>query len=177
MPDWPGVALEVPHVNLSTTGPNSLAGQACASVALVGGVGVWPAANRAIYVPVQVDVPVTVVKMAFQVSVQSGNYDVGIYDEHANRLVSMGSTAMPAAGIAIADIADTVLMPGIYFLAMCVDNITASVARVAMTGTVQQVCGVQQQAVGAVTLPDPATFANPASSYLPILVATTVPTI
>lgn len=178
MPDFPGVAQELPHINLSSVGINSPTGQACASTLITGSAaGIWQSANRALYMPVQIDIPVTVVKMAFQVAVQSGNCDVGIYDEHGNRLVSAGSTVVGVAGIQIIDIADTVLMPGIYFLAMCVDNTTASFARLPINSQILQTCGVQQQAVGAVTLPNPATFANPASSYIPLLVATLVPTI
>jgi hypothetical protein len=131
---------------------------------------VWPAANRAIYVPFIVDVTVTAVAMFIEIAVQSGNCDVGIYDEVGNRLVSMGSTAVGAAGLQTFNIADTTLRPGLYYMAMCVDNVVASVFRSGGPQVVQQqTFGQRQQAVGAVTLPDPATFANPASLYTPVL--------
>lgn len=149
---------------------NSLIQDACqiAATSFTAG-GVWPAANRAIYVPFMVDQVVTAYQMAFEVITQSGNCDVGIYDVAGNRLVSKGSTAVAAAGFQSIDITDTVLAPGVYFMAMNVDNTTASFTRSsAVSAVYQQVCGMQQQAVGAVTLPDPATFANPASAYIPM---------
>lgn len=133
----------------------------------------WPAANRAIYVPVLVEDAVVVTQMAVYPTVQSGNFDVGIYSETGTRLVSKGSTAVGAANAPQAvDITDTPLVPGVYFLAMCVDNTTAAFLRVASgTAGYYTFCGQQQQAVGAVTLPDPATFANIASAYSPFVQA------
>lgn len=130
--------------------------------------GVWPAANRALYFPFIVDSVVTAYQMTFEVVTQSGNCDVGIYDERGNRLVSKGSTAVGAAGIQTIDITDTALSPGLYYMALNVDNITASFTRSSSIQAVWlRVMGVQEQAVGAVTLPDPATFANPTSAYVP----------
>lgn len=131
--------------------------------------GVWPAANRAIYIPFRVETTVTAYQIAWENGAAvSGNLDVGIYDEIGNRLVSKGSTAQAGTTtIQAADITDTVLGPGLYYMAMCVDNTTAAVIRGAPQAAWLQMAGVQQQAVGAVTLPNPATFANPASAYLP----------
>lgn len=176
MPDFPGAGYEIPPV-ISTAGSSSQIGQYIANTQRAFATAVWQATNTAIYVPVQIDVAVTVVKMAFRVGVQSGNYDIGIYDEHGNRIVSLGSTAVPVAGIATADIADTALMPGVYFLALCIDNVTASIFRATPPAVVKQGCGVQQQAVGAVTLPASATFANPSGTYLPLITAAVVTTI
>jgi hypothetical protein len=133
---------------------------------------VWPAANRAIYIPFTINKIVTARKIGVRVTTQSGNLDVGLYDVNAVRLISSGSTAVGAANSNQSiDITDTVLTPGTYFAAMCVDNTTAAFATPtpAMETQLLQVCGVQQQAVGAVTLPNPATFANPASAYIPYL--------
>lgn len=133
--------------------------------------GTWPAANRALYIPFMVETTVTAYQMAFQVTVQSGNCDVGIYDQLGNRLVSKGSTAVAAAGLQVIDITDTELNPGVYYMALNIDNTTAAVQRGTTCTALQlQVCGMQQQAVGAVTLPNPATFANPASAYTPQMV-------
>jgi hypothetical protein len=132
---------------------------------------VWPAANRAIFVPFMVEAAVLVYQMAIEVTVQSGNCDVGIYDTGGTRLVSKGSTAVGAAGLQAFDLTDTLLAPGVYYAALNIDNITAAVTRNANSSALWlQVMGVQQQAVGAVTLPDPATFANPASAYCPNIV-------
>ena len=152
-------------------GANLAAGNAVVSAS-----SVWPAANRALYMPFEIHDVCTAYQIAFVVGVQSGNLDVGIYDEVKNRLVSAGSTAVGAAGVQVVNITDTVLTPGCYFLAMCVDNITAAFQAVTggITALALQTFGVQQQAVGAVTLPDPATFANPASAYLPPMYVSTM---
>ena len=164
---------------ISTCGLNCLVGQTSMSSALVTmATGTWPAANRALYIPVEVDQPAIAVKMIFQVTTQSGNYDIGIYSETGSRLVSTGSTAVPAAGIAVADITDTTLTPGTYFLALNIDNTTAAVQRLNNPPSgILQCCGMQQQAVGAVTLPSTATFANPASTYWPSIAASLVTTV
>lgn len=142
---------------------------------------VWPAANRAIYVPIWIEQLCTGRRIAVNPSVQSGNLDVGLYDQKGNRIVSKGSTAVGAAGATqIIDItasvtgtASPVLTPGTYFLALCVDNIVASFKQANLLAVGCQICGVQQQAVGAVTLPNPATFANPASGYVPLMALVT----
>jgi hypothetical protein len=129
--------------------------------------GTWPAANRALYLPFQVEAPITVTKIAVQVTVQSGNCDVGIYDYWAARLVSMGSTAVAAAGMQVFDIADTTLRPGYYWVAMNVDNTTAAFNRATPVAQSLRTLAVREQAVGAVALPNPATMANPSSAYIP----------
>jgi hypothetical protein len=171
MTDWPNVSFVPPGAVLTTAGISSVAGVATVNVgSALNAAGTWPAANRAYYCPVQLEYAVTVFQMSFQVGVQSGNFDIGIYDFAGNRIVSKGSTAVPAAGLAPVDITDTTLAPGTYFLALCVDNTTATIQRGAgLNAETLRTCGVQQQAVGAVTLPNPAVFATPGSSYFPLI--------
>ena len=172
MSDFPTMVTSMPAPGVITSSsPSSLTFDAVMmSQADFTAGAVWPAANRAIYVPFIVDSIVTAYQMAFEVTVQSGNCDVGIYDELGNRVVSKGSTAVGAAGIQLVDITDTVLTPNTYYAALNVDNTTAAVTRISGIAALWlQVYGVQQQAVGAVTLPNPATFANPASAYLPCI--------
>ena len=160
---WPPAA---PMMNLHTSLGSEFA-RLDGNLHVSTNTGAWPSANRAYYWPFQVGVTVTAYQMAILVITQSGNLDVGIYDENANRLVSMGSTAVGAAGIQTFDIANTVLTPGTYFAAMCVDNITASFGRISAPDVAShRAIGTQQQAVGAVTLPDPATFASPTAGYV-----------
>ena len=76
---------------------------------------------------------------------------------------------MPVAGIATADITDTPLTPGVYFLAMAIDNGTAAVWRhSSATAGSLTVCGVQDQDT-AFVLPNPAVFSAPATNYYPLL--------
>lgn len=150
----------VQHIALSTNGTMSSA--------------IWTTANTALYVPITLEIPITVIRMGIHVGTQSGNCDVGIYDEKGNRIVSKGSTAVGAAGLQTFDMTASVsgtasptLSPGTYFMAMNVDNVTAAFFRTSNSAALCRISGVQQQAVGAVTLPATATFANPGGGYVP----------
>lgn len=177
MPDWPAHPPQFPyHKAISLCGsPASCvfdAWQVSGSNANAGGT--WPSANRAIYQPFIVEKTMIVTHIGFEVVTQAGNYDVGIYDEQLTRLVSLGSTSVPAAGPAKANISDTTLTPGLYYAAMNCSSATASIVRAsAITAIWLQVMGVRQQAVGAVTLPNPMVPANPASAYVPNMVLIT----
>lgn len=135
----------------------------------------WPAANRALYCPVLVESVCVAQQMAVIVGVQSGNLDIGIYNEAGAQLVHAGSTAVGAAGVQVVNITDTTLTPGVYFLALNCDNTTATFNKTS-TGAAgaYSALGIQQQAVGAIALPATATFANPAAAYAPLIMASTL---
>jgi hypothetical protein len=153
--------------SFSTFGPECLAG-ACANDTGFGiAGGAYPAANTAIYVPVMVPEEQKIYHLGVEVTTQSGNLDLGVYDEVGTRLVSSGSTAVAAAGVQSIDVTDTVIGPGICYFAMNCDNTTAAFRRVSMDAPLERVCGMQQQAVGAVTLPAIATFATITQTFLP----------
>ena len=177
MADFPGVVDRTPNLALSSLSEASPLSDVCVGTGATASAAIWPTANTAIYMPVILQVPATVFRMAFYVAVQSGNIDVGIYDELGNRLVSSGSTVVDVAGIQIVDITDTPLTPGVYYLAMCCDNITASFHRVSPGTNFLRMAGMVSQAVGAVTLPNPATFAAGVTGYAPVLTASLVATI
>lgn len=169
MSDWPSSLVSPSSQVIHTTSFATAVGGTLASRATSFAAGnAWPANNRAIYIPFSVDVPLTVFQMAVEVTTQSGNLDLGIYTEQGVRLVSAGSTAVGAAGIQTVNITDTTLSPGTYFMAMsCSTTAAAFTSGTNVVALLLQVCGVQQEALGSVTLPDPATFANPASAYIP----------
>jgi predicted phage gp36 major capsid-like protein len=181
MSDWPG-GLKVsagmaPRNGLSTAGKEShLHGHMVTCANHQGGVATWPSANLAIYVPVMVVEPVTVVQLACVVgTTAAGNIDLGIYDDAGNRLVSSGSTAIGGTGtIQNVDVTDTPLLPGVHYFAMnCSTTTTATFNRTNMSAVDLRACGVRQQAVGAVALPNPATFAVHAQAYAPFVIAMT----
>lgn len=162
-------------INLpSTYGPSSLVHEHCAINNTAASLA-WPAANRAIYVPFLIETAVTATLIGWKngATVNNGanDMDVGIYSESGTRLVSQGGTITqtPINTAQTADITDTTLPPGVYYLAMCVSNTTSTFFRSQPSALALQMCGVQQQAVGAVALPAPATFANPASAYVPLM--------
>ena len=54
----------------------------------------WPSANLAIACPIYIDSYGTVVKLwTANGATASGNFDIGLYDESFNKLVSIGATA------------------------------------------------------------------------------------
>lgn len=179
MPDYPAAAVSPQQTVVGTHGLQSLAVDVCVYANIAGRSGaVWPAANRALYVAVWIEQPMVARRLWCRPTVQSGNLDMGIYDAKGNRIVSKGSTAVGVTtALQIIDItasvtgtASPVLLPGMYFLALNVDNTTAAMTMCApASAEICRIAGVQQQAVGAVTLPNPATFANPASAYIPVM--------
>jgi hypothetical protein len=176
MPDFPGISHVFPAGSLSTGGDESPCLDACIGMgAHVAGAAAWGVANRAIYAPVILQVaPVTVYKMAFLVGAQAGNYDIGIYDQQGKRLVSTGSTVVPAAGIAIVDITDTTLAtPGIYYLALVCSTVTTlTIYRSAPGDVALRLTGMKTQDIGATTLPDPWTAVTTnATNQLPAITA------
>lgn len=179
MADHPRALAASPQpIVFSTHSPNSLLWDWSVSQGGPSTGAVWPSANLAIYVPVWVEKPVLVTKMATQVTATAaGNVDVGIYDIRGNRLVSAGSTAVGGVGAQVFDVADTFLNPGTYYLAMNVSTVTTvAYARTAMAASYIRACGLQQQAVGAVALPATATFATYAQAYQPFIAALTTHT-
>ena len=130
---------------------------------------VWPSANRAIFVGFRVWTPITVVKMfVVNGTAVSGNIDMAIYDEAGARLTPSISTAQAGtSAIQELNITDTQLGVGLFFLALAVDNTTATVYRKSINVAHLRAARCYQMA-SAFTLPATATFAAPASSYLPI---------
>lgn len=102
----------------------------------------------------------------------SGSIDCGIYDYEGNLLINTGSTAQSGiSAIQTVDITDTLLQPGMIFLAFQMDNATGLV-NIANAGTSQifRTCGMQQQTTGALGLPSPATFTTYANgSAIPFI--------
>ena len=132
-------------------------------------------ANLACLVPLAspIHAAETITKILAQILVQSGNIDAGVYSWDGTtftRVVSLGSTACPAAGNPVAlDIADTPLTPGTrYFLALAFDNATASYqgANTAIAPLLTM-CYTK-----AASFPLPATITTPtavAMLYMPLL--------
>lgn len=134
---------------------------------------VWPTANMALLVPVHLDYPAWV----YQLSVTngaavSGNIDVGIYDEEGVLLVSAGSTAQTGVSVAqFFNVTDTLLMPGVYFLAVALNNTTGALNAVG-SSVITQVCTFVCEATSAFALPNPITIGTRSTrTFIPIITA------
>lgn len=173
MPDFPNVNLQPVKHAVSSIGRGTIIGDYALCTNTTSGAAVWPTANKALFVQFGIDFHFLVKQIGVQVTTQSGNLDVGIYNSVGVRLVSKGTTAVAAAGLQALDVTDTWLPPGLYYMAMAVDNGTAAFQRFTVT-TVEslRVLGVREM-TSAFVLPDPVTFANPTTSaYVPMITLT-----
>lgn len=129
----------------------------------------WTTANMACYIPFVLEVPVTV----YQIGVENGAtlggaFDVGIYDNGGNKKVSSGSvTQAGASAIQLANITDTPLDPGRYYMAMSTNSTTATY-RSSVFARHFRTCGCQQQGT-AFVLPATATFAALTTAVVPFM--------
>jgi hypothetical protein len=176
MSDFPALAAPgVAYGILSTMGEGSPIGEACLiSGNAANGNAVMPGANVAMYIPVLVPDTATVYKLAWlNGATVAGNVDVGVYDFKGSRLVSSGSTAQSGvSAIQVADIADTVIRPGLYYLALATDSATATFQRGFVTTQLARASGACQQST-AFVLPATATFGNPSAANMPLIVGVT----
>jgi hypothetical protein len=137
-------------------------------------VGSWSTANRAYFIPVQVLTTITVYKMSWLngSTVGTNNADVGIYNSAYTRLVSSGGTLTAGANsIQIVDVADTVLTPDTYFLAMVMNGISGDVIfRSTASGRHMRTSGVLMQST-AYPLPATAAPVGNTDSFCPSVAA------
>lgn len=131
----------------------------------------YPAANRIIYIPFGLAMPVTVVKLWVYNGAFTGTPDLnmGIYDVAGTRIVQIGTTAQTGANVLQTfDIVDTLIGPGDFYLAIIATATTAQMFRTA-PGQVGfcQAMGMLQEAGSGSTLPTAATFASITSAYIP----------
>jgi hypothetical protein len=161
MPDFPLPVRLTNRISIATSSPEALGDNFPLGAAFAVS-NAWPTSNLAIYIPVEIYEPVTIVKMSVNNgSAVSGNIDVGIYDAGGKRLVSKGSTAQAGtSAIQTFDITDTLLLPGLYYMAVALDNTTGTLAGWnSMTSPEQKMVGLYEQGT-AFPLPATATFAT-----------------
>lgn len=180
MPDLP---IDIELFNGATIG--TFSPESCGAMIYSGGVALtnsyaWPSSNLAVYVPVEIYRTITIVKMAVNNGTAvSGNIDVGIYDYAGGKVVTKGSTAQSGtSAIQIFDITDTTLYPGLYYMAVALDNTTGTL--MGYTGGVAPEIGahgVYQQASAFALPTTSATFAAYAQTSLPLIMMTPKTTI
>ena len=151
-------------------GPGAVLAATGASGTTAGGT--WPSANLAIYVPLRITRAVSVAQLTLlNGAVVSGNVDVGLMDANFVRLASAGSTAQAGTNAyQTFNITDILIGPGLYYMAVALDNTTATVFRVASTisAEVWRALGLAQQAA-AFPIPSVGTPAVMANNYLPLV--------
>lgn len=128
---------------------------------------VWPTASLALFFPFQLFEPALATKMVvYNGAAVSGNVDAGIYDRVGTRLASSGSVAQAGInGTQELDFTDVVIGPGVFYMALVLDNITGTFFRGASAGT----SSMAYTMASAFALPATATFASYSiSSYVPV---------
>lgn len=143
------------------------------SQVFVSGIGTtasaWPSASMAIYVPVRVRQPAVVKKLAISNGAAvSGNVDMAVYNAAGTRLVTVGGTTQAGTSTEqVFDVTDTLLLPGMYYIAGVLDNTTGQVVADPDAAPLCAAYGVLTQ-TSAYVLPATATFAvNQTLAYYP----------
>lgn len=168
-------AIEYQRPTICSADYNSAGGAMYVAGGAWTGTLTWPLANLALYLPFVISVPTTIVKMFWLNlgTVGTDHVDVGIYDSQGNRLVSSGSTLTSgASAVQTVDITDTLLEPGLYYMAMARDATTDNFSGNSSTGApAPRAAGVYEQ-TSAFPLPSAATFAGSTRNQMPNLVLT-----
>jgi hypothetical protein len=142
-----------------------------------GGPGVttstWPAANLAIYVPFTIPFRYPVKRVWWvNGSTITGNIAYGIYSHDMAKIYATASTAQSGASVMqyTTPSPDFVLPPGDYYHALIVSATTAAlVSGLSGISVVEgRICGLVEQAVGSMTLPDLATPAQFGQTIWPL---------
>lgn len=133
-------------------------------------VGLWPSANRAIYVPFRLRSTQRIKTVSIWCTIGAGNFDLGLYNSLGTGLLaSLGSTALTAAAINTWTPANPILIEaGVrYYLGMSCSTATSSFARMQPSLLSLRAGGLAQQAT-AHPLPNPAVPAQIVSLQTPI---------
>lgn len=135
--------------------------------------GAWPVTNTAIFIPWPLSSPFLAAKMyVLNGGTVSGNIDVGIYDSQGNLIVSKGSTAQSGtSAIQTFDITDTTLNPGLYYLAVAMDNTTGIINHWVPTAINARMSGVLM-AASSFALPATVTYAALTQAFIPTISVT-----
>lgn len=179
MPDFPNSPFLHNPISVNTLTTESLGTEIIASASSFVASTAWPSSNLAIFEPIEILYPVTIVQMAVNNGTAvSGNLDVGVYDVGGVKLVSSGSVAQAGtSAIQTFDITDTLLVPGLYYMAVALDNTTGTLAGFSVTTALDiRPAGLFQQA-SAFTLPSTFTAAAFAQTFYPLVTMTSKATI
>jgi hypothetical protein len=159
------------HHGTITTASVAAAGDLLLGTSNGGASAAWPAANRAIFVPFEFATPRVVTQLFWHNgAIVSGNVDCGLYQTDGTLIVAVGGVAQSGTStIQVADITDTLLLAGLYVMALSIDNTTAQILRSSGPGTITMTAGGIRTAASSYPLPSPATIATTsASNYLPM---------
>ncbi len=128
----------------------------------------YPTASLAMFYPFSV-VAKSIYSRAFVFNgtVVSGNIEVGIYDAKGRKVTSISAAQAGTSQLQILDITDFTLYPGLFFLALVMDNTTGTIMCSNAPSAAHLGFAGAFQMAAAYPLPNAATFALPTTSLLP----------
>ena len=168
-----------PPVLLSSASRQSLGDELVATTPAAATSAVWPTVRKIIYVPFFLERADTVRKMWWwNGAAVSGNVLAGVYSAVAglpSKLI-VGSASTAQANINVlqeADITDTLLTAGQYFMALALDNVTGAITRYGISagngiGHACVTLGLASETPGAFALPATATPVVVGTSVYPV---------
>jgi hypothetical protein len=167
MGEWANQPISPLGGVISSQSLESIGGYVCGIGGTIPGSAgsAWFAASAAVFIPFRVYEPITVTRgFVYNGSVVSGNVDVGIYLPNGARIVSTGSTAQAGtSALQTLDITDTSLAPGLYYMALALDNTTGTVARFIVSQAARLTAAGVYTMTSAFALPATVTFATAAT--------------
>lgn len=116
----------------------------------------YPSASMAIYVPLRVKARRVVKKLSVaNGGTVSGNVDMAVYNSAGTRLVTVGGVAQSGTSQdQTFDVTDTTIGPGLFYLAVVLDNTTGTIGR---DNDAAPLCAAQGLLTEASAYPLPAT--------------------
>jgi len=122
----------------------------------------WPAANRAVFIPFRLAVPITVTQFWLlngETVPGTEHFDIGVYDLAGTKIASTGSTDQTGVSVLqTVDVTDFTIGPGGFYLACAMDTNTATILDIWPTLECCRLVGLAEQA-SAFPLPATATLA------------------
>ncbi len=134
----------------------------------------WGVTNWSEYVPFIVSSPMVVTTMGvFNGASVSGNLDIGVYDDQANRITHSGSTAQSGTNawqsVAVAGVT---LQPGIYYMALNFDNTSARYFAI-FGSSLTRAMGMLLDFGSTLVLPTTATWVVETNGVIPMMCVST----
>lgn len=161
MGDWPQ-GLFVPQPVISTASPESIGvelGWLTAHAAVASTT--WPLANRIKYIPFALSDIITVAQLwCANGATIAGNVDMAVYDNAKNKIIgTAGAVAHAGASVPqFFNVTDTLLYPGLYYIALCSSIATATFQQWTLAQIpFARAIGVLSEAGAATALPATAT--------------------
>lgn len=147
----------------------SVGSEVAAAGAGGGASAVWPSANRILFIPFYINQQCLARKISWlNGTAVAGNVTVGIYDGELNKIVASEAVAQSGvSAIQTADVTDSYLYPGTYWMAMVSSSATAQFMRTNTNVGIMRMSGMFEQS--SATLPATASVTPLSTNYMPLM--------